>query len=181
MRSEAVMGCLLRPGFPFTVPAMSCLTLTAALLLPARLIAQTIPLAGKLTSLEGRWSRDSSRGTRGGCEVPYAADVVELSVSPTEVRIQTNWFNGAFKLDGSETTLSDGRRATAARDAGWLAVTIRRDRQGGATNVMREVFILNGSELTIWRTLNVVMADGTQGEIGCGNHQAIVYTKSLAR
>ena len=86
---------------------------------------------------------------------------------------------GVVKLDGTETTLTDGRTATAAPDAGWLAVTMTRERNGGFANVMREVYILNknGDELTVWRTLNVRLPDGSQGKIDCGNHHAIVYSR----
>ncbi len=163
------------------VPWRALACVVSLLLVAAPLIAQTIPLTQKLTRLEGRWTRDTTRGTEGACAVPYAADYVVLKVSPSEIRFETNWLAGAFKLDGSETGLGDGRTATAALDAGWLAVTMRRARNGGTTNVMREVYIIRDDELTIWRTLNVVFADGTQGKIDCGNHQVIVYTRSPAR
>ena len=42
---------------------------------------------------------------------------------------------------------------------------------------MREVYIPLNNELTLWRTLNVVFDDGTQGKIDCGNHTAIVYKR----
>ena len=83
---------------------------------------------------------------------------------------------GTVKLDGTQAALADGRSATAALDAGWLAVTTRRERGGGA-NVMREVYIALKGELTIWRTLNVELPDGSQGKIDCGNHHAIVYRR----
>ena len=43
---------------------------------------------------------------------------------------------------------------------------------------MQEVYIVSGKDLTIWRVLNTVFADGTQGKIDCGNRQAIVYTRN---
>jgi len=146
-------------------------------LTPARaLVAQEIALTPKLTQLEGKWARDATRGTGGICGVPVAESIV-LKVSPTEVGIQTDRLTGVFKLDGTETKLSDGRTATAAVDAGWLAITMKRRRGDVATNVMQEVYIVRGSELTIWRVLNTVFADGTQGKIDCGNRHAIVYAR----
>jgi hypothetical protein len=52
-----------------------------------------------------------------------------------------------------------------------------RREQGGGASVMREVYIALKGELTIWRTLNVELPDGTQGKIDCGNHTAIVYKR----
>src|SRR5215207_7501477 len=103
---------------------------------------------------------------------------MRLSVSPAEISIQADRFFqgvssqtlmpiGVVKLDGSETTLADGRTASASTDAGWLAVTTTRERNGGFANVMREVYILskNGDELTVWRTLNVRRPDGLPDKI----------------
>ena len=73
--------------------------------------------------------------------------------------------------------LFDGRSATGALHAGWLAVTMRRPRQGGFTNVMREVYIPLKGELTVRRTLNVELPDSTQGKTDCGNRHAIVYRR----
>jgi hypothetical protein len=152
----------------------------AALILvlaPARaLAAQEIALTPKLTQLEGKWTRDATRGTGGICGVPVS-DWIVLKVSPTEVGIETGWLAGVFKLDRTETQLSDGRTATAAVDAGWLAITMKRRRGDVATNVMQEVYIVSGNDLTIWRVLNTVFADGTQGKIDCGNRHAIVYSR----
>ena len=33
------------------------------------------------------------------------------------------------------------------------------------------------SELTLWRTLNVRMPDGSSGKIDCGNRAAVVYRR----
>jgi hypothetical protein len=115
---------------------------------------------------------------------------IRLRVSPAEIAVDADQFFqgvasqtrlplGIVTLDGSETTLLDGRTATASTDAGWFAVTMKRQRNGGFVNMMREVYILNQdrSELTVWRTLNVTMPDGLQGKIDCGNHHAIVYAR----
>lgn len=139
------------------------------------------PLTEKLTGLEGTWVRDPARGAGGICGV-NPPPFVTIKVSASEITFDTGTIVGAtgttgtVRLDGTQTVLADGRSATASLDAGWLAVTMRRERGGGA-NVMREVYIALKGELTIWRTLNVELPDGTQGKIDCGNHTAIVYKK----
>lgn len=115
---------------------------------------------------------------------------MELRVLPTEIAIRRDTFLvgvssgtlqpfGVVRLDGSETVLADGRTATAGHDAGWLAITMTLPRIGASTLVMREVYILNKNrdELTVWRTLNGIFPDGSQGKIDCGNHHAIVYSR----
>ncbi len=42
---------------------------------------------------------------------------------------------------------------------------------------MRETYIVLRGSLTIWRTLNGVFPDGTEGKIDCGNHHAMVYSR----
>jgi hypothetical protein len=139
------------------------------------------PLTEKLTALEGTWVRDPTRGTGGICGV-NPADTITVKASANEITFAASATQratvtvGTVKLDGTQTALADSRSATAALDAGWLAVTMRRERGGGA-NVMREVYIALKGELTIWRTLNVELLDGSQGKIDCGNHQAIVYRR----
>jgi hypothetical protein len=139
------------------------------------------PLTEKLTGLDGTWIRDPTRGTGGICGV-NPADIITVKVAASEITFAANATQGAtmtvgtVKLDGTQAALADGRSATAALDAGWLAVTTRRERGGGA-NVMREVYIALKGELTIWRTLNVELPGGSQGKIDCGNHHAIVYRR----
>ena len=139
------------------------------------------PLTEKLTGLEGTWVLDPARGAGGICGV-NPPPLVTIKVSASEITFDTGAMVGAtgtsgtVRLDGTRTILTDGRSASAALDAGWLAVTMRRERGGGA-NVMREVYIALKGELTIWRTLNVELPDGTQGKIDCGNHTAIVYRR----
>jgi len=149
----------------------------------ARSAAQApIPLTDKLTNLEGTWVRDPARGAGGICGV-NPPDTITVKVSATEIALAAAANHGAtatsgtVKLDGTQTVLNDGRTATATVDAGWLAITIRRARNGGFTNVMREVYIPLRGELTLWRTLNVELPDGGQGKIDCGNRHAIVYTR----
>ena len=138
--------------------------------------AQTIPLTGKLTSLNGGWMRDPGRGWGGICGVPVLPSM-EIVVSPSGIKVSNGLYVGTLPLDGTETRLSDNRLATVSTDAGWLMVTLRRPRPGGSTNVMRETYIVRGEELTVWRVLNVELADGSQGKIDCGNHHAIVYRR----
>lgn len=155
--------------------------ITVGVLGTSQLSAQRspFPLTEKLKALEGTWARDATRGAGGICGV-NPADAVTIKVSASEITLNpaatpgATATSGTVKLDGTETVLADGRTATAALDAGWLAVTMRRERGGGA-NVMREVYIPLRGELTIWRTLNVELPDGSQGKIDCGNHHAIVY------
>jgi hypothetical protein len=160
-----------------------------ALLLAGPVRAQQIPLTDKITRLEGAWVRAPDKGWGGICGVP-ASNGMMLRVSPTEIEIRADRFSrgvssqtllpiGVVKLDGSETVLSDGRTASASTDAGWLAITMTRQRGAGLANVMREVYILDitRDELTVWRTLNVTLPDGSQGKIDCGNHHAIVYSR----
>jgi hypothetical protein len=159
------------------------------LLLAPPVGAQQIPLTDKITRLEGTWVRVPDKGWGSICGVP-ASNGMALRVSPTEIALHADTFSrgvssqmllpiGVVKLDGSETVLSDARTATASTDAGWLAVTTTRHRNNGFANVRREVYILdkNGDELTVWRTLNVTLPDGSQGKIDCGNHHAIVYSR----
>jgi hypothetical protein len=154
-----------------------------------RLAAQQIAWTDKISRLDGTWLLEPEKGWGGICGVPVS-DELRLTISPAEVSIRTKSVSrgvqsqtvmplGVVKLDGSDSTLSDGRTATASTDAGWLAITMTRERGGGAANVMREVYVLNRNreELTVWRTLNVRLPDGLQGKIDCGNHHAIVYSR----
>ena len=161
----------------------------AVLLTSSPLVAQQIALTDKISRLDGTWVLEPEKGWGGICGVPVS-DELRMIVSPAEVSIQSKFFSqgiqsqmlmplGIITLDGNQMTLSDGRAATVTTDAGWLAVTMTRERGGGLANVMREVYILNrnGDQLTVWRTLNVRMPDGLQGKIDCGNHHAIVYSR----
>jgi hypothetical protein len=166
-----------------------CTVVAAVLAGSSPLIAQQIPMTDKLTALDGQWVRAPEKGWGGICGVP-ASNMMKLSVSPAQVSIQADTFSmglsnqtltriGEVELDGTQTVLLDGRTATAATDAGWLAVTTTRERPGGFANIMREVYILdkNRDELTVWRTLNVRRPDGQPDKIDCGNHHAIVYVR----
>jgi len=162
---------------------MSALVLVGTVAAASAVLAQQkpFPLTDKLTNLAGTWVRDPARGTGGICGV-NPADSLTITVTPTEVFFSpvatpgATTISGTVKLDGSASMVSSGT-ATAALDAGWLAVTMRRERSGGFVNVLREVYIPLRGELTIWRTLNVERPDGGPDKIDCGNHHAIVYVK----
>jgi hypothetical protein len=82
-------------------------------------------------------------------------------------------------LDGSPTTLMGSGVATAALDAGWLAVTIRRIAPlgRGTTNVFRDVYIVSDDELTIWRNFTIEWPDGSLSSTVCSYRQALVYQR----
>ena len=93
-------------------------------------------------------------------------------------------------LDGSPVPVKDQTVASAALDAGWLAITIRTiapmDR--GAMNVRRDVYIaerrqipfervVNYDELTIWRNFTVEWPDGSVSSSVCSYREALVYQR----
>jgi hypothetical protein len=130
--------------------------------------------SGTVDGRSGRYCAYALSSTGGVGPAPQ----VSMKVSPTEVEINSSFVHGVVTLDGGTTQLCDGRTASAATDAGWLAVTMHRTRPGAAaTNVMRDVYLVQGRDLTIWRTLNVQFDDGRDGKIDCGNRHAIVYTR----
>ncbi len=133
------------------------------------------PITDKITGLVGTWTRDASRGTGRICGVSEA-DTLSFELQPDAISVtgRSRW---RIALTGSAT--SDDGLAVASTDAGWLKLTMTMPRNGGFANVMQEVYILNGdrSELTLWRTLNVRMPDGSPGKIDCGNRTAVVYRR----
>jgi hypothetical protein len=166
----------IKPGLKWgsTRPIIASAVLILALM-PIGATGQTIPLTDKLTQLHGTWALDPTRGVGGICGVPVTNSIA-INVSAKDIRIETDQWTGVLPLDRKATSLSDGRTAAADVDAGWLAITMRRPRSG-TTNVMQEVYIVKGNELTVWRVLNVIFADGSQGKIDCGNRHAIVYVR----
>jgi len=139
------------------------------------------PLSDKVMDLAGEWTRDPSRGAGGICGVP-ADDTIafDLTAQPQSLSIRSRRVDGRVPLDGSSLSLlGTFRTVVAATDAGWLKLTMTQPRNGGYANVMQDVYILNRdrSELTLWRTLNTVLPDGSSGKIDCGNHVAIIYKR----
>src|SRR5262245_1825090 len=104
-----------------------------------------IALSDKITSLEGVWIHDPTKGVGGSCAI--TADqtdrIIRISVSPQGVNVESERLKQLLPLDGSPVTVRDKTVATAALDAGWLAITIRVVAPGGrgATNVHRDVYV----------------------------------------
>jgi hypothetical protein len=145
--------------------------------------AAQVAQSGRLSSLEGRWVRDAQRTMPDACGTfigPPPGEARTITFPKDAVRITTDAYGGEFPLSGAAGTTFDGRPGTVSLEAGWLAVTMIRQRSDGGTHVLREVYIVRGDDLTVWRTLTVNLPDGTQGKIDCGNHAAIVYRRSSA-
>ena len=123
------------------------------------------------------------KGNRRLCSILVAAGAFEIVTEPPSVFVRRSRVNGRVPLDGASVSVGVGafRTVVAAPDAGWLKLTMTMPRNGGFTNVMQEVYILNRdrSELTVWRTLNTVLPDGSSGKIDCGNRAAIIYVRQL--
>jgi hypothetical protein len=136
-------------------------------------------LSDKVTDLAGEWKRDPSRGAGGICGVSESDTIAfEIIAQPQSVAVRSNRVLGTVPLDGSSVSLG-GYTVAAGTDAGWLKLTMTRPRGGGYANVMQEVYILNRdrSQLTLWRTLNTVLPDGSSGKIDCGNRAAVIYER----
>jgi hypothetical protein len=138
-----------------------------------------VPLTSKLTGLAGQWTRDPSRGTGSICGV-RPEDTIEFGVSDQAITVGSVRLNARLSLDGTPAMPLIGLTATAALDAGWLKVTVTRERAQGFANIMQDAYLLNrdATVLTVWRVLNTRRPDGTSGKIDCGNRQAIVYVRS---
>jgi hypothetical protein len=139
-----------------------------------------ITLTEKITSLGGVWIYDPTKGVRGSCELADQNDrIIRISVSPQGVNVESDRSKLLLPLDGSPVTVRDKTVATAALDAGWLATTVRviapMDR--GATNVHRDVYIVNRGELTIWRDFTVEWPDGSLSSTACSYRQVVVYQR----
>ena len=136
-------------------------------------------MSDKVTGLSGEWKRDPSRGTGGICGV-REDDIVAFDIlgQPPSMAIRASRISGSVLLDGSSASVS-GQTVVASTDAGWLKLTMTRPRNSGFANVMQEVYILNRdrSEMTLWRTLNTILPDGSSGKIDCGNRAAVVYVR----
>jgi len=138
-----------------------------------------VPLSDNVSDLAGEWKRDPRRGTGGICGVVEDETITFAFTEPRSVSIRSRYFTGNVPLDGSSASIGSGRTIVASTDAGWLKLSITTARDGGFANVMQEVFILNRDrrELTLWRTLNTVLPDGSSGKIDCGNRAASIYLR----
>lgn len=139
-----------------------------------------ITLTDKITSLEGVWIYDPTKGVRGSCDLADQNDrIIRISVSPQGVDVESGRLKKLLPLDGSPVTVRDSTVATAALDAGWLAITIRvaAPMRRGATNVHRDVYVVSQDELTIWRNFTIEWPDGSLSSAGCSYRQALVYQR----
>ena len=140
--------------------------------------SRPITLTDKITHLEGVWVLDPTKGVRGSCATKDQADqTIRISVSPQGVNVGRP--QALVPLDGSPVTVKDKTVASAALDAGWLAITIRvvAPMNRGATNVHRDVYIVSDDELTIWRNFTIEWPDGSLSSTVCSYRAALVYRR----
>ena len=161
---------------------------------PIRSFGQGVPrtpitLTDKITHLEGVWALDPTKSVRGSCATEDQADqTIRISVSPQGVNVGRP--PALLPLDGSPVTVTDKTVASAALDAGWLAITIRTiaPMNRGTTNVFRDVYIaerrqipfesnVNYDELTIWRNFTIEWPDGSLSSTVCSYRTALVYRR----
>ena len=148
-----------------------------------------VTLTDKITHLEGVWVLEPTKGVRGSCATKDQPDqTIRISVSPQGVNVGRP--QALLPLDGSPVTLKDKTVASAALDAGWLAVTIRTiaPMNRGATNLFRDVYIaerrqmplesnVNYDELTIWRNFTIEWPGGSLSSTACSYRAALVYRR----
>lgn len=153
---------------------------------PIGLFAQGAPIAltDKITSLDGEWIRDPAKGVTSSCPSTSTIDqTVRITVSPQGVSVESHRLKWLVPLDGSPTTVTASGNftgvATAALDAGWLAITTRQSAPGGraTTNVFREVYVVSHDELTIWRNFTIEWPDGSLSSTVCSYREALVYQR----
>jgi hypothetical protein len=151
---------------------------------PAGSSGQSTPIAltDKIASLEGVWIHDPTKGVRGSCVTPVDQPerTIRMVVSAQGVDVESERLKKLLPLDGSPVPVRDSTVAAAALDAGWLTITIRVIAPGGrgATNVHRDVYVVNGDELTIWRNFTIEWPDGSLSSTVCSYRQALVYQRS---
>ena len=159
----------------------SIVLVSALMMLAGAAVSAQTPatVSDKVTGLAGEWKRDPTRGTGAICGVRDDDTIAfEIIGQPPSMAVRSSRISGSVPLDGSTVSLF-GQTVVASTDAGWLKLTMTRPRNGGYANVMQEVYILNRNhnELTLWRTLNTVLPDGSSGKIDCGNRAAVVYVR----
>ena len=142
--------------------------------------SRPITLTDKIMSLDGVWIYDPTQGVRGSCDQADQNDrIIRISVSPQGVNVESGRLKKLLPLDGSPVTVRDSTVATAALDAGWLAITIRvaAPMRRGATNVHRDVYVVSQDELTIWRNFTIEWPDGSLSSPVCSYRTALVYRR----
>src|SRR5262245_24293488 len=136
-----------------------------------------IALTDKITSLDGLWIHDPTKGVTSSC--PGTPDqTIRISISPQGVSVESGRPRALLPFDGTPVTVTSGV-ATATLDAGWLAITIRVSAPGGrgTTNVHRDVYVVNQDELTIWRNFTIEWPDGSISSTVCSYRSALVYRR----
>jgi hypothetical protein len=139
-----------------------------------------IALTDKITSLDGVWIYDPTKGVHGSCDLVDQNDrIIRIGVSPQGVNVESGRPKALLPLDGSPVTVRDNTVATAALDAGWLAITIRviAPMNRGATNVHRDVYIVSHDDLTIWRNFTIEWPDGSLSSTACSYREVLVYQR----
>ena len=139
-----------------------------------------IALTDKITSLDGVWVYDPTRGVRGSCDLADQNDrIIRIGVSPQGVNVESERLKQLLPLDGSPVTVRASTVANAAMDAGWLAITLRVTAPGGrgSINVHRDVYVVSRDELTIWRNFTIEGPDGAVSSTVCSYRQALVYQR----
>ena len=140
---------------------------------------RAIGLTEKITSLDGLWVRDRTKGVEGYCGNTID-ETIQIAVSASGVSFESRRLTGLLKLDGSVTNVGGGNfsgAASASIDAGWLAVTNRHNRAQGV-GISRDVFVVRGDELTVWRTFHLEGPDGALDQNACDGRQALVYQRT---
>ena len=143
-----------------------------------------IALTDKITSLDGVWIYDPTAGVRGSCDLADQNDrIIRIGVSRQGVRVGSERLTALLPLDGSSVTVRASTVATAALDAGWLAITIRvvAPNRRGTTNVHRDVYVVSDDALTIWRNFTIEWPDGSLSSTVCSYRQALVYRRQIQR
>jgi hypothetical protein len=171
------------------------LIVVAVLLCPMGSFGQGIPstpvtLTDTITSLDGVWKYDPSKGVRGSCDLADQNDrMIGIRISAQGVGIESDRIKALLPLDGSPVTVRDRTVATAALEAGWLAITIRvvAPNNRGATNVHRDVYVVGRDPdrrdpgprevLTIWRNFTIEWPDGSLSSTECSYRQVVVYQR----
>jgi len=146
--------------------------------MPSSAQGDSIGLTDKIKSLDGLWIRDRTKGLEGHCGNTID-ETIRIGVSAQEVSFESRRLTGLIRLDGSVTNVGGGNfsgAASASLDAGWLAVTNRHKRTQGI-GISRDVFAVQGNELTIWRTFHFERPDGTLNQDACDGRQALVYQR----
>ena len=162
-----------------------CVVVAVLVVCPMGSFGQGVPstpitLTDKITHLEGVWVLDPTKGVGGSCDLADQNDrIIRISVSPQGVNIESGRLKKLVPLDGSSVTVRDSTVATAALDAGWLAITIRvaAPMRRGATNVHRDVYVVSQDELTVWRNFTIEWPDGSLSSTACSYRQALVYRR----